>query len=120
MRISDWSSDVCSSDLLESAGVFVLRADDGNELPETVRAAALLVFNSNRAVAVLIGQKVLGIEDFIKGANVRKLTKTTPLNRRKSVVPILPHRCDALLMASMGKPTHDTAAAGNEPSNVDR
>src|SRR3546814_19333026 len=49
---------------LESAGVFVLRADDGKEIPETVRAAALLAFNSNRAVAVLIGQKVLGIKDF--------------------------------------------------------
>ncbi len=51
---------------LESAGVFVLRADDEKAIPETVRAAALLAFNSNRAVAVLIGQKVLGIKDFNK------------------------------------------------------
>lgn len=51
---------------LENAGVFVLRADAGGEIAETVRAAALLAFNSNRAVAVLIGQKVLGIKDFNK------------------------------------------------------
>src|SRR3546814_19032463 len=38
---------------LDSAGVFVLRADDGKEIPETVSAAALPAFNHNRAVARL-------------------------------------------------------------------
>lgn len=51
---------------LESAGVFVLRSNDGESIPETVHAASMLAFNSNRAVAVLIGQKVLGIKDFNK------------------------------------------------------
>ncbi|NYT79647.1 phosphonopyruvate decarboxylase [Alcaligenaceae bacterium] len=51
---------------LEGAGVFVVRADDPDDIPETVRASALLAFNSNRAVAVLIGQRVLGIKDFNK------------------------------------------------------
>lgn len=51
---------------LEAAGVFVVRVDEGEDIPEAVRAAALLAFNSNRAVAVLISQKVLGIKNFTK------------------------------------------------------
>ena len=51
---------------LENAGVFVLRADKAEDIPETVRAATLLAFNSNRSVAVLISQKILGIKDFNK------------------------------------------------------
>ena len=51
---------------LQNAGVFVQRADSTDEVPEMVRAAALLAFNSNRAVAVLVGQKALGIKNFNK------------------------------------------------------
>jgi len=51
---------------LEGAGVFVMRVDEEKDIPETVHAAALLAFHSNRAVAVLISQKVLGIKDFNK------------------------------------------------------
>lgn len=51
---------------LKGAGVYVQRVDDPAEIAETVRAAALLAFNANRAVAVVIGQKVLGIKNFNK------------------------------------------------------
>lgn len=51
---------------LEAAGVYVQRVDRGEDAPETVRAASLLAFNSNRAVAVVISQRVLGIKNFSK------------------------------------------------------
>lgn len=51
---------------LGAAGVFVQRVDEGGDVPEAVRAASLLAFNSNRAVAVVISQRVLGIKNFSK------------------------------------------------------
>jgi sulfopyruvate decarboxylase alpha subunit len=51
---------------LRGAGVFVQRVDHGGDIPETVRAASLLAFNSNRAVAVVISQRILGIKNFNK------------------------------------------------------
>ncbi|MBV2161118.1 phosphonopyruvate decarboxylase [Achromobacter denitrificans] len=51
---------------LQGAGVYVQRVERGEDVPETVRAASLLAFNSNRAVAVVISQRVLGIKNFSK------------------------------------------------------
>jgi sulfopyruvate decarboxylase alpha subunit len=45
---------------LEAVGVVVLRADTADAVAETVRAAARMAFLSHRAVAVLIGQRVIG------------------------------------------------------------
>ncbi|NYT79648.1 aldehyde dehydrogenase [Alcaligenaceae bacterium] len=45
------------------------------------------------------------------------LTTETTLNRRESVAKILSHRGDALLVASLGNPTYDTSAAGDDPRN---
>ena len=51
---------------LEVAGVHVYRADAADIVAETVRAAAMLAFNAYRAVAVLIGQRVIGTKSFVK------------------------------------------------------
>jgi sulfopyruvate decarboxylase alpha subunit len=45
---------------LEAVGVIVLRADRADEIAEAVRAGARMAFLSYRAVAVLIGQRVIG------------------------------------------------------------
>ena len=45
---------------LEAIGMKVLRAEDADDLIETVQAAADLAFNSDQQVAVLIGQRLLG------------------------------------------------------------
>ena len=52
--------------VLELAGVHVYRADLAEELAKTVSAAAKLAFDSSRAVAVLISQRVIGTKDFKK------------------------------------------------------
>ena len=49
---------------LENAGVIVHRADRPEDVAETVAAAARLAFTSTRAVAVLIGQRVIGSKVF--------------------------------------------------------
>jgi len=49
---------------LENAGVIVQHVDDAARIGETVHAAAALAFNSYRAVAVLIGQRVIGFKDW--------------------------------------------------------
>src|SRR6185369_2141754 len=49
---------------LETAGVLVYRADAADDVAPTVRAAAALAFHSSRAVAVLIGQRVIGTKSF--------------------------------------------------------
>jgi sulfopyruvate decarboxylase alpha subunit len=49
---------------LEAADVLVYRADSEEMVAETVRACAALAFNSGRAVAVLIGQRVVGTKAF--------------------------------------------------------
>ena len=51
---------------LETAGVHVYRADTPSDIAETVRGAAMLAFQSYRAVAVLIGQRVIGAKTFDK------------------------------------------------------
>jgi sulfopyruvate decarboxylase alpha subunit len=51
---------------LEAAGVHVYRADTPTDIAETVRAAAMLAFQSYRAVAVLIGQRAIGAKKFDK------------------------------------------------------
>lgn len=51
---------------LELAGVRVYGANVAAETAETVRAAAKLAFDSSCAVAVLIGQRVIGTKNFKK------------------------------------------------------
>jgi sulfopyruvate decarboxylase alpha subunit len=51
---------------LESAGVYVYRADDPDDVAETVRAALNFGYNTSRMVAVLIGQRVIGTKNFQK------------------------------------------------------
>ena len=52
--------------VLELSGMQVYRVDEAKEIVETVRAAAKLAFDSCRAVAVLISQRVIGTKDFKK------------------------------------------------------
>jgi len=52
--------------VLASAGVIVQRADHAAEVGETVFAAAQMAFSANRAVAVLIAQRVIGFKDWSK------------------------------------------------------
>ena len=51
---------------LEDAGVIVYHVDDPDDVAETIYAAAQLAFNSYRAVAVLIGQRIIGFKDWRK------------------------------------------------------
>ena len=51
---------------LAAAGVRVYRAESADTVAETVRAAAMLAFQSYRAVAVLIAQRVIGTKRFEK------------------------------------------------------
>ncbi len=50
--------------ILEHAGVLVHRIDHATEAAETVQAAARIAFNSDRAAAVLIAQRVIGTKAF--------------------------------------------------------
>ena len=52
--------------VLEHAGVIVQRADHAVDVRDVVYAAALLTFNSNRPVAVLLGQRLIGFKDWSK------------------------------------------------------
>ena len=51
---------------LTNAGAVVQRVNDGELIGETVFAAAMMAFQTNRAVAVLIGQRVVGFKDWSK------------------------------------------------------
>jgi sulfopyruvate decarboxylase alpha subunit len=51
---------------LAAVGVRVHRAETAETVAETVRAAAMLAFQSYRAVAVLIAQRVIGAKQFDK------------------------------------------------------
>ncbi len=51
---------------LEDAGVIVQRVETAEALGPTVFAAATMAFSSNRAVAVLISQKIIGFKDWSK------------------------------------------------------
>jgi sulfopyruvate decarboxylase alpha subunit len=45
---------------LEAVGVHVMRAEEPNDLVETVEAAAALAYEADQQMAVLIGQRLLG------------------------------------------------------------
>jgi sulfopyruvate decarboxylase TPP-binding subunit len=45
---------------LEAIGIKVMRAEEPDDLIETVRAAADFAFKADQQVAVLIGQRLLG------------------------------------------------------------
>lgn len=51
---------------LEDAGVIVYHVDDPDDVAETIYAASQIAYNSYRAVAVLIGQRVIGFKDWRK------------------------------------------------------
>lgn len=51
---------------LTAMGVVVQPVDDPHDVASTVAAAARLAFNTSRAVAVLIGQRVIGAKEFGK------------------------------------------------------
>ena len=51
---------------LQNAGVIVQSIDDAPRVAETVAAAARLAFSTNRAVAVVIGQRVVGFKKWDK------------------------------------------------------
>src|SRR3546814_10088512 len=53
MRISDWSSDVCSSDLLEQAGVDVVAAEGGRQAAVAVARGAAFYRRPDRVGAIL-------------------------------------------------------------------
>jgi sulfopyruvate decarboxylase alpha subunit len=52
--------------VLEQSGVIVQRADDAASVRDVVYAAALMTFNSNRPIAVLLGQRLIGFKDWSK------------------------------------------------------
>ncbi len=52
---------------LEAVGVQVYRADAAEDVVPTVKACLALAHHTNRAVAVLIGQRVIGTKLFKKG-----------------------------------------------------
>jgi sulfopyruvate decarboxylase alpha subunit len=52
--------------VLERLGVIVYRVDDAPQVAATVGAGAQLAFMSNRAVAVLLGQRLIGAKQFEK------------------------------------------------------
>jgi sulfopyruvate decarboxylase alpha subunit len=52
--------------VLEQAGVIVQRVDDAASVRDLVYAAALMTFNSNRPIAVLLGQRLIGFKDWSK------------------------------------------------------
>jgi sulfopyruvate decarboxylase alpha subunit len=56
---------------LEAMGVIVRRADEAHLVAPTVLGAANLAFNTSRAIAVLIGQSVLGAKNFKELAKPR-------------------------------------------------
>src|SRR3546814_4057076 len=73
MRISDWSSDVCSSDLAVLSAALPLHAAGAQDLPlsaESRRSLVLTVYNQNlglvsetRRVDLPAGETLLAIED---------------------------------------------------------
>jgi sulfopyruvate decarboxylase alpha subunit len=52
--------------VLENAGVIVQRADHADEVRDVVYAAGLMTFSSNRPIAVLLGQRLIGFKDWSK------------------------------------------------------
>jgi sulfopyruvate decarboxylase alpha subunit len=52
--------------VLEHSGVVVQRADRADDVRDVVHAAALMTFSSNRPIAVLLGQRLIGFKDWSK------------------------------------------------------
>jgi len=52
--------------VLEQSGVIVQRVEDAASVRDVVYAAALMTFNSNRPIAVLLGQRLIGFKDWSK------------------------------------------------------
>ncbi len=52
--------------VLEAAGVVVQRADKPEDVGDTVYAASRMAFGSSRAIAVLLGQRLVGFKDWSK------------------------------------------------------
>jgi sulfopyruvate decarboxylase alpha subunit len=52
--------------VLEESGVVVQRVEDAASVRDVVHAAALMTFNSNRPIAVLLGQRLIGFKDWSK------------------------------------------------------
>lgn len=55
-----------TGDVLSAVGVIVQRVDHPEEVGEVVYAAAQMAFSSNRVVAVLLGQRLVGFKDWSK------------------------------------------------------
>lgn len=55
-----------TQEALEAAGVYVYRADTADEVAVAALAGGNMAFNTGRAVAVLIGQRVIGSKNFNK------------------------------------------------------
>ncbi len=51
-------------DVFNAMGVTVYRADNADEVAETVTAAIRLAFDGNQQVAVLLAQRLIGTKDF--------------------------------------------------------
>ena len=52
--------------VLSAAGVHVLRVDRGSDAAETVAAGLALAFDSQVPVAVLLGQRLIGVKVFVQ------------------------------------------------------
>ena len=55
-----------TENVLSAIGVIVHRVNDTSKISETVKAAAKLAFEAGRMVAVLIGQRAVGVKDWSK------------------------------------------------------
>jgi len=53
--------------VLGASGVIVYQVDDASAVGETVTCGAQLAFSSNRAVAILLGQRLIGAKRFEPG-----------------------------------------------------
>jgi sulfopyruvate decarboxylase TPP-binding subunit len=51
---------------LDNAGVVVQRVERPEDVRDTVYAAAHMTFSTNRAIAVLIAQRLVGFKDWSK------------------------------------------------------
>ncbi len=52
--------------VLENAGLVVQRVERAEDVRDTIYAAAQMAFSTDRAIAILIGQKVIGFKDWSK------------------------------------------------------
>lgn len=52
--------------VLEDVGVYVQRAEHADEVRDIVFAAAQMTFSTNRPIAVLLGQRLIGFKDWSK------------------------------------------------------